>query len=253
MHWFQGFTSFTSSSQTEKPLICTMFNKIYCLILVLIGRCIKPEDLVEVERYTLGHRWKVTVSKHILKKLHLHLGLVVKYFCCIMPELKNRKPERSVEDIAKIAMLMPFESSVDWICKQWRLLKLNNDHFLASESALINHFWNNFCVMKAISNEGKYPTAAKALKCCLSFSHGNADVERVFEFSERAYWRKLTQDLSCSMSKWLFATKWKYQKPAWIAPYKKELFQLSHNASTSNKVYLEVGKWRKLKEILRNN
>jgi len=30
-----------------------------------------------------------------------------------MPELKNRKPERSVEDIAKIAMLMPFESSVD--------------------------------------------------------------------------------------------------------------------------------------------
>lgn len=208
-------------------------------------------QLDEVTRLTFlnqAQKRLVAACDHLLKKSALKND-IIKSCTCLQPE--ERKKAHSVKRIADLARALPIDIDIDLLQGEWRLSQYEKDEL---KSVRVDQYWSQFFDLKNSQNETKYPNVARVVKLALCLLHGNAEVERGFSDSARY----LTDDRALMSERTLNAAmtvksgmKKYFNKPQFV-PANKELLNLSRNACSSYKTYLEDEKKRKKEEIEKN-
>ncbi|CAI6374105.1 unnamed protein product [Macrosiphum euphorbiae] len=124
----------------------------------------------------------IAAATHLLNKTIIASSATTKHFKCLKPE--ERKEEKSIRSIIKVARLLPLKISETALSDEWLLLQLDSNLITTSNnSSRIDCYWNNIFNIKNAINECKYPLITKVVKAVLSLSHGSASVERGFSIS----------------------------------------------------------------------
>ncbi len=269
------FQRFTGTFQRDEPLIHVLYDELCCLVRTLLGRIcpqsvLTRNDIKEtmldasnllpfkstVVGEAVGEELKktdeknrlvflcqaqkhyVASCKHILMKTSLNCELI-KHFQCLQPE--KRAEEQSVHDIASLSKMLPFQSSIEQLTDEWKLLQIEN---CIEKVDRIDHYWRQVFCLKNATGQLKYPLVTKVIQACMCLSHGNADIERGFSSSARA----LTADRASMSERMLNAIetvksglKYYGGKPE-LVPIDKQLLTSAHLAHSRYQIYLEEQK-----------
>ena len=137
-----------------------------------------------------------TIAKQLIRTLPLKNDLL-RHLKCLHPSMRLADSSHtSIMNIARRLPQMITPDDIDRVNAEWLVYqneRIPEEWFRKFDGfQSIDYYWKNILTLKTISGTEKFISLAKLVKCALSLSHGNADVER--GFSENAF--LLTDDRS---------------------------------------------------------
>ncbi|CAF3918958.1 unnamed protein product [Rotaria sordida] len=137
-----------------------------------------------------------SITKELIRTLPLNNDLL-RHLQCLHPIMRHSKTSHiSIMNIARSFPQMIIPDDIDRINAEWYIYqneKIPNEWYeKTNEYHSIDYYWKNIFTIKTNTGTDKFIALSKLIKCVLSLSHGNADVER--GFSENAF--LLTDDRS---------------------------------------------------------
>lgn len=281
------FERFLLIFQKDEPLIHILFEEVMELTATVLGRVCKPDvlldlnnlnshfisnnllptnqikcgdntekiilkmkDLDQLQFKTNVRDHFIAAASHLLNKTIIASSATTKHFKCLKPE--ERKEEKSIRSITKIARLLPFKVSETALSDEWLLLQLDSNLITISNNpSRIDCYWKTIFNIKNALNECKYPLITKVVKAVLSLSHGSASVERYFSISgqiitpDKVRMKVKTLNAKLNIKSALRA----YGGKAELVPITRELITEANFAYSKYKSHLEEEKRTAEKEI----
>ena len=124
------------------------------------------------------------------KSLELRNPLV-EAISCLQPE--QRTKAASVQKIRVLCSYLPSVKSEELIplTDEWRIyaeIDISQDWILKEDGSVarVDHYWNKVLQLKTQLGSQRFSVLAKAVKCALTLSHGNADNERSLSVNKKA-------------------------------------------------------------------
>lgn len=137
-----------------------------------------------------------TIAKQLIRTLPLKNDLL-RHLKCLHPSMRLAESSHmSIMNVARRFPQMIMPDDIDRINAEWLVYqheRIPDEWFKTSDGYhLIDYYWKNVLAIKSIGGTDRFVSLGKLIKCALSLSHGNADVER--GFSENTF--LLTSDRS---------------------------------------------------------
>lgn len=125
-----------------------------------------------------------TIVKQLIRTLPLKNDLL-RHLKCLHPAMRLAESSHtSIMNVARRFPQMIMPDDIDRINAEWLVYqteRIPDEWFRKSDGYhSIDYYWKNVLAMKTIAGTERFVSLSKLVKCALSLSHGNADVERGF-------------------------------------------------------------------------
>ena len=131
----------------------------------------------------------ITIIAYMQKSLELRNQLV-EAISCLQPE--QRTKAASVQKIRVLGSYLPSVKSEELILltDEWRIyaeIDILQDWIQKEDGSVarVDHYWNKVLQLKTQLGSQRFSVLAKAVKCALTLSHGNADNERSLSVNKK--------------------------------------------------------------------